>query len=216
VPCSGPLGKRLEPGRVPSSATIVEVRCGSAKGDQTHVDVDVPLHAHDVAKQPPVVVDAVGRGLCYQSHLSARRKQSLRRRRRLRPVALSSEVHLGRVDLDEADLLAVSKDDRVAVRHMVDAVRRCRRRTRDEGERRKQAILTIRSATSAYLIVESNLPGGWLQAAGRVRLGPRQTYPVTGGKGKFAHARGTGEAVAYMVRLGQGSRRRKVYRLLLP
>ena len=42
-------------------------------------------------------------------------------------------------------------------------------------------ILTIRSRTRADVIVESTLPGGWLRAAGHVRLGPRQTYPVTGG-----------------------------------
>jgi hypothetical protein len=76
-------------------------------------------------------------------------------------------------------------------------------------------IFTMRSRTRAEVIVESTLPGGWLRAAGRVRLGPRQTYPVTGGRGRFANARGTGESVAYTVRQGQGNRRLKVYRLVL-
>jgi hypothetical protein len=76
-------------------------------------------------------------------------------------------------------------------------------------------IFTIRSRTRADVIVESTLPGGWLRAAGRVRLGARQTYPVSGGRGRFANARGTGESVAYVVRQGQGNRRLKVYRLVL-
>ncbi len=75
-------------------------------------------------------------------------------------------------------------------------------------------ILTIRSRTRADVIVESTLPGGWLRAAGHVRLGPRQTYPVTGGRGRFANARGTGEAIA-LVHEGQGNKRLKVYRLVL-
>ena len=76
-------------------------------------------------------------------------------------------------------------------------------------------FLTLRSPRYADVIVESKLPGGSLRAAGRVRLGPRQTYRVTGGRGRFAHARGTGAAVA-LVHEGQGNRRLKVYRLVLP
>jgi hypothetical protein len=74
-------------------------------------------------------------------------------------------------------------------------------------------IFTIRSRTDADVIVESSLPGGWLRAGGRARLGPKQTYSVTGGGGRFAGARGTGESVA----LGPSSNRRlKLYRLRLP
>ena len=74
-------------------------------------------------------------------------------------------------------------------------------------------IFTIRTQTHADVIVESNLPGGSLRAAGRTRLGARQTYPVTGGKGQFTKARGTGESVV----LGRsGGRRLKLYRLQLP
>jgi hypothetical protein len=74
-------------------------------------------------------------------------------------------------------------------------------------------VFRIRSRTQADLIVETDLPGGSLRGAGRVRLGPEQTYRVTGGKGRFAKARGTGESLA----LGpQSSRRLKIYRLRLP
>ena len=74
-------------------------------------------------------------------------------------------------------------------------------------------VFTIRSRTEADVIVNSTLPGGALHGAGRVRLGPKQTFAVTGGKGRFAKARGTGESTA----LGPNSGRRlKVYRLRLP
>ena len=76
-------------------------------------------------------------------------------------------------------------------------------------------IFTIRSRTEADVIVESNLPGGWLRAAGRTRVGSKQTYPVTGGRGRFAKASGTGESVA-LGRGGTSTRRLKLYRLQLP
>jgi hypothetical protein len=76
-------------------------------------------------------------------------------------------------------------------------------------------VFTIRSPDSAHLIVESRLPGGDLRGAGSVRLGPRQTFPVTGGSVRFANARGTGEAIAYMTKQGQGNRRSLVFRLVL-
>lgn len=74
-------------------------------------------------------------------------------------------------------------------------------------------VFTILSPNRrADVTVESDLPGGTLLAGGVVRLGRRQTYPVTDGSGRFANARGTGEMVA----LGQsGDRRLKVYRLVL-
>ena len=74
-------------------------------------------------------------------------------------------------------------------------------------------VFTIRSRTEAHVVVETNLPGGWLRGAGRVRFGPKQAFPVTGGRGRFAKARGTGESTA----LGPASSRRlKLYRLRLP
>jgi hypothetical protein len=74
-------------------------------------------------------------------------------------------------------------------------------------------VFTIHTRTEADVIVESNLPGGWLRGAGRVRFGPKQTFSVTGGRGRFAKARGTGESTA----LGPNSSRRlKLYRLRLP
>jgi hypothetical protein len=74
--------------------------------------------------------------------------------------------------------------------------------------------LTVRSPTHAYAIVESKLPGGSLRAAGRFRFGAKQAYPVTGGTGTFAHARGTGEARA--LDPPSGNRRLKIYRVRLP
>jgi hypothetical protein len=76
-------------------------------------------------------------------------------------------------------------------------------------------VFTIRTPASAHLIVLSRLPGGDLRGAGRVRLGPKQTFSVTGGSGRFANARGTGESVAYMTQQGQGNRRSIVFRLVL-
>lgn len=78
------------------------------------------------------------------------------------------------------------------------------------------AIFEARSSTHADLVVETNLPGGSLRAEGRIHFGAKQTYPVTRGRGRFAHARGTGEALALTSRWGGGNRRLKVYRLRLP
>jgi hypothetical protein len=73
-------------------------------------------------------------------------------------------------------------------------------------------IFKIISTTRAEVTVESKLPGGWLLAGGRVRLGHRQAYPVTGGSGSYEGARGTGQSVALgPSRVG----RLKVYRLVL-
>lgn len=74
-------------------------------------------------------------------------------------------------------------------------------------------VFTLRSQTVADVIVESELPGGWLRAAGRTRLGAKQTYTVTGGRGRFAGARGTGESSALPCRC---ARRLLLYRLRLP
>jgi HAMP domain-containing protein len=75
------------------------------------------------------------------------------------------------------------------------------------------ATFTVVTSTRADLSVEISLPGGTLWAGGRVRFGAVQTYSVTGGTGKFRHARGTGESRA----LGtSGNRRLNVYHLRLP
>jgi hypothetical protein len=78
------------------------------------------------------------------------------------------------------------------------------------------ATFTILTSTHADLRVEMSLPGGTLRAGGRVRLGPTQTYAVTGGTGRFVHARGTGESRSVANKWGSGNRRLKVYRLRLP
>jgi hypothetical protein len=74
-------------------------------------------------------------------------------------------------------------------------------------------IFTIRSQTAADVIVESDLPGGWLRAAGRTRLGAKHMYTVTGGRGRFANARGTVESSALPCHC---ERRLMLYRLRLP
>jgi hypothetical protein len=114
---------------------------------QLDVQAQAVAHAHHIPKQATVVVDAVGRRLRQQGHAGTRLEQRLRRRRRLRAVALNSEVDLGRVDLYETNVLTVPKHDRVAVGHIVDPVdaRRVRRRDRwdlpDETELDYEALV---------------------------------------------------------------------------
>jgi hypothetical protein len=57
---------------------------------------------------------------------------------------------------------------------------------------------TFVSPTEAVIDVRVQLPGGTLRARGRMRVsqGDRIVVTVTGGTGKFAGARGTGEARA--------------------
>jgi hypothetical protein len=75
------------------------------------------------------------------------------------------------------------------------------------------ATFTVLTTRQADLRVEMSLPGGTLWAGGRVRFGAVQTFAVTGGTGKFRHARGTAESRA----LGtSGNRRLKVYHVRLP
>jgi hypothetical protein len=78
------------------------------------------------------------------------------------------------------------------------------------------ATFTILTTTHADMRVELSLPGGMLRAGGRVRLGAAQTYTVTGGTGRFAHARGTAASSALASKWGGGNRRMNVYRLRLP
>jgi hypothetical protein len=77
-------------------------------------------------------------------------------------------------------------------------------------------IFTIRSRAEADVIVKSYLLGGWLRGAGRTQLGGKQRYSVTGGGGRFAKARGTGESIPLANRWGSGSHRLKLYRFQLP
>ena len=72
------------------------------------------------------------------------------------------------------------------------------------------ATFNVLTSTHADLRVEMSLPGGTLRAGGRVRLGAVQTYAVTGGTGRFAHARGTGESRALVSKWGGGNRRMNV------
>jgi hypothetical protein len=89
----------------------VEVGGGGTDGDEADVHVDAVADADDVAQQPPVLIDAIGHRLGQQPHPCAGQKQRLRPRRSSSVVALRAEEDLRCVDLDEADALAVSKDD---------------------------------------------------------------------------------------------------------
>jgi hypothetical protein len=105
----------VEQPRVPSTPPLVEVRGGAPSRTNCTLTFRPSFGADDVAKQPPVLIHAVGRWFREQAHASAGRQQALRHGRCLPGVALGAEVHLGSVDLDEPDSLAVSEGNRVAV-----------------------------------------------------------------------------------------------------
>jgi hypothetical protein len=91
-------------------------RCGS--------DGDAVPHSDDVAEQAPVAVHAVSHRLRQEAYSSAPREERLGPQRGRPPLTLTTEEHLGRVDLDEADALAVAKHNGVAVTYVVDSVDR--------------------------------------------------------------------------------------------
>jgi hypothetical protein len=130
-------GEGFETVRVPASPPVVEVGRRGSDRHEADVDVDSVARANDVAKEPAILVDAVSRGLGRQPDPSGVRHEPFRRGRRLMPEALGLEVHLGRVDLDEADVLAVGELDRVAVDDPSDPVRRERRRSSTGREDRQ-------------------------------------------------------------------------------
>jgi hypothetical protein len=130
-------------------------------------------------------------------------------------IRLISTTTDGKVLTDRAPMHEVSKGDLLIVESTLRNAVAQFGRPKGAVVGYDSVIFQMRSRTQADVTVESRLPGGWLLAGGRVRLGARQTYPVTGGRGRFANARGTGEAVA-LVRQGQGDRRLKTYRLRLP
>jgi hypothetical protein len=87
-----------------------------------------PLIAHDVPKQPAVLVNAVGRRLRERAHSRSHRKQCLRRARRRASITLDTEVNLRSVDLNEPDPLSVPQSNRVAIDDVIDSIdRRCAR-----------------------------------------------------------------------------------------
>jgi hypothetical protein len=78
-----------------------------------------------------------------------------------------------------------------------------------------RGTLTFTSASAVRLDVTATLPGGTLRVRGPQRMlrdGGRR-YPVVGGTGRFAGARGT---VTVRPLSGTGSRASNVYRLTLP
>jgi hypothetical protein len=130
-------------------------------------------------------------------------------------VRLVSTDAYSKVLTDRAPANEVSKGDVIVVESKLrNAVAQFGRPTRAVAGSTTW-VFTIRTPPSAHLIVLSHLPGGELRGAGSVRLGPKQTFPVTGGSGRFANARGTGASVAYMTQQGRGNRRSIVFRLVL-
>ena len=79
-----------------------------------------PSPPYDVAEQPAVHVRRGRRRVHHQPDERAAMEKLLRLRTRLLAEAFRVEVHLGGVDLNQADGDASSQDDRVAVGHVVD------------------------------------------------------------------------------------------------
>ncbi len=131
-------------------------------------------------------------------------------------VRLISTGYEGQTLVDRAPKHVVSKGDViVATSFLRNAVAQLGR-AKGAVVGGDSATFTILTSTHADLRVEMSLPGGTLRAGGRVRLGAVQTYAVTGGTGRFVHARGTGESRALTNKWGGGNRIMKVYRLRLP
>jgi hypothetical protein len=103
-----------------------------AHHDEPRVDVQSVEHTNDVAEQATEVVNTVA-GSANRLTTRSGREKSLGACRCLAPVALDAEVHLGGVDLDEADALAVAKRDGAPFDHPIHAVHR--RGRRDPGVR---------------------------------------------------------------------------------
>jgi hypothetical protein len=78
-----------------------------------------------------------------------------------------------------------------------------------------RGTLTLTSANSVRIDVTARLPGGTLRVRGPLRTlaNGGQRYPVVGGTGRFAGARGT---VTVRPLSGAGQRASNVYRLTLP
>jgi hypothetical protein len=78
-----------------------------------------------------------------------------------------------------------------------------------------RGILTFTSPSTARLDVTATLPGGTLRVRGPLRMlrDGSQRYPVVGGTGRFAGARGT---VTVGASSGTRPRASNVYRLTLP
>ena len=131
-------------------------------------------------------------------------------------IRLISTGYEGQTLVDRAPMQVVSKGDViVATSFLRNAVAQFGR-AKGAVVGGDSATFTVLTTTHADLRVEVSLPGGTLRAGGRVRLGSVQTYAVTGGTGRFARARGTGESRALASKWGGGNRRMNVYRLRLP
>ena len=132
-------------------------------------------------------------------------------------LRLISTTHEGKTLVDRAPKHVVSKGDVIVTSSLLRNAVAQLGRPKGAVVGGDSATFTILTNTHADLKVEMSLPGGTLLwAGGRVRLGAVQTYAVTGGTGRFARARGTGESRAVVTRSGSADRRTKVYHLRGP
>ena len=131
-------------------------------------------------------------------------------------IRLISTGYEGQTVVDRAPMHVVSKGDVIVATSFLRNAAPQLGRAKGAVVGGDDATFTVLTSTQADLRVEVSLPGGTLRAGGRVRLGSVQTYAVTGGTGRFAHARGTGESRALASKWGGGNRRVSVYRLRLP
>ena len=131
-------------------------------------------------------------------------------------IRLISTGYEGKTVADRAPTRVVSKGDVIVVTSFLRNAVAQLGRAKGAVVGGDNATFTVLTSTHADLRVEISLPGGTLRAGGRVRLGAVQTYAVTGGTGRFAHSRGTGESRALASKWGGGNQRMNVYRLRLP
>jgi hypothetical protein len=122
LPRSRSKCKALQERGVLASSSGVKVRDSGPDSHELDVHVQAIADAHDVSKEPSVVIYAIGHGLRVEPDGHPRREEALSRRGRLRAVALRPEVDLRGVDLDEPNALTVPQRDRVAIADVLDPI----------------------------------------------------------------------------------------------
>ena len=101
-----------------------------------------------------------------------------------------------------------SKGDSVVLRDRLVNVRKLFGKPAGATVGRDEGVLSFRSATSGTFEGMATLPGGTIRLHGVAQDGT-QSFSVTGGTGKYAHARGT-------VIVGSGTSPLNTYRLSVP
>jgi hypothetical protein len=101
-----------------------------------------------------------------------------------------------------------SKGDRIVMRDRLVNVRRQFGKPAGATVGRDEGVLVLNSPTSGTFEGVTTLPGGTIRLHGIVRDG-FETFTVTGGTGRYAHARGT-------ISIGSGTSPLNVYRIGFP